>query len=107
MSQLSDFATEGLTASLEIAGDSFTWDGDSYPAIIDHERAVLTAAKSAFPDGYPPIGASIIVAGKKRQVNALANSELELVPGGEREKEPFVDDPGDPAIAIAFGSFTK
>ena len=106
MSAFSGFAEEALAISIEVDGGEFVWKGRTIGGVISGQT--VTAAKSDFPDGYPEIGRSvIIVAGKKRQVKALANSALELMPGGTREKTPFVDDPSDPGLLIEFGSFAK
>jgi hypothetical protein len=105
VSQFSDFAEEALATSIEVDGGEFSWNGRDIAGVISGQT--ITAAKSSFPAGYPPIGAAILVAGKKRQVKALANSMLELIPGGLRDKTPFVDDPSDPGLLIEFGSFAK
>jgi hypothetical protein len=106
MSAFSDFAEEAMVISLEIAGDSFLWNGATISAVIG--ARALVAAKTSFPGAaYPKVGDTITVTGKKRQVKALANSGLELIAGGSREDLPFVDDPGDPGLQISFGTFTK
>jgi len=108
MSQLADLAEEGLTASLDIAGDTFAWNGRPYSAIIDHVNRTATTAKSYFEGGpYPQCGDPIRVNGKKYQITRKGNARLKAVRGGFVEDPPFVDDPGEPALELQFDHFVK
>jgi hypothetical protein len=113
MSQLSDLAAEGLAMSIEIAGDSFSWNGRNFSGLIDHINHTVTAAKSDFAGVYPKCGDAIriyppgSVNGKKYQIVRKNHARLQVVRGGFVEDPPFVDDPGDPALELQFDHFVK
>jgi hypothetical protein len=108
MSEAFDASQQGLLEHIAMDGGSFVWKGATYGAILNHETHVLVTSKSFFAGRvFPPVGATILINGKERQVKKMANSGLELVAGGLREDVPFVDDAADPALEIEYGSFTK
>jgi hypothetical protein len=125
MTSLGEELSADLAAGIAGYDQSFTWKNRAWPCVMNHATSTLLVSKSLFPlravgpNGseagatYPSIGDAIIIGqsgsgpGKKRQVKALENSGLELVPGGTRETKPFVDNPGSPGLLIEFGTFTK
>ncbi|HKP93453.1 MAG TPA: hypothetical protein VJS88_06120, partial [Chthoniobacterales bacterium] len=113
MSQLGDFADEALATSIEIAGDTFSWNGRNYAGVIDQVNRILTTSKSYFEGRvYPKCGDAIRIVrtsgpGKKYQIVRKGNSRIEASRGGFIESPPFVDDPGDPALELEFDHFVR
>jgi hypothetical protein len=107
MSQLSELAEEGMALSLEIAGDTFSWNGRPYAGIIDHIAHTIATSKSLFSGVYPQCGDPIRVNGKKYQITRKGNALLKAVRGGFVEDPPFVDDPGDPSLDLVFDHFVR
>src|ERR1041385_6814446 len=108
MSEFSDLISDGLTDFMDVAPDSFQWNGGTYAAVIDHVMHTLTTQKSFFPDqGYPKCGDAIVIAGKKFQVIKKGNSEIRATDKGFSEDPPFIDDPNDPALDLTFDHFSK
>ena len=107
MGVLTDSVNAALLDAFAVAGQTFNWKGRSYGCINNAESAVLVTAKSLFGNAtYPNVGDTIRLSGKNRQVTKLANSGMEFVAGGLVESAgPFVDDPENPSLAIAYDTF--
>ncbi len=92
--------------ALNVAGQDFIWNGNTYQCILNAEQNTLTTSKSLFAaSGYPLQGDKIRVANKDRQVEAIGNSDAEFVAGGIAGDKTFVDDPNNPSLIILFNSF--
>lgn len=103
MSLLTSDIESALSDAFTVAGQKFTWKGNDYDCIVNAEQDVLVTSKSLFPaNGYPTPGDMIYLAGKRRQINSIANSTDMFVAGGINSDKQFVDDPSNPALAIAF-----
>ncbi len=97
---------DALVDAFSLAGQQFIWNGQSYSCIVNAEQNALVTSKHLFAaGGYPQQGDKINVAGKPRQVQAIANSEAEFVIGGIGIDRAFVDDPNNPSLLIAFSAF--
>lgn len=96
-----------LSDALSVAGQKFTWNGQFYDCIVNAEAGSLVTSKALFSQGgYPRVKDTIRVDGKSYQVTKVANAASEYVPGGMIDtSNPFVDDPTNPALAIAFDTF--
>lgn len=95
-----------LQDAFSVAGQEFVWQGVPYQCIVNAEQDTLVTSKSLFgANGYPQPGDVINLAGKRRQITTIANSTDVFVAGGVNSDNQFVDDPGNPALAIAFTSF--
>ena len=107
MSLLTDGITDALTDAFTVAGQEFVWNGVPYRCVVNAEQDVLVTSKALFAanGGYPQPGDVINLAGKRRQVTTIANSTDVFVSGGINSDKQFVDDPANPALALAFTSF--
>lgn len=103
MSLADDVAT-ALTDAFSVTESTFIWQGQSYGCVINADQNVLVTNKRLLPN-IPFCGDVIEVAGKRRQVTAIANSTDEFVAGGITSDNVFVNDPANPSIAIQFSSF--
>lgn len=101
---LADDIELALTDAFTVTGSTFTWQGNSYGCVINADQNVLVTNKRLMPT-IPFCGDVIYVAGKARQVTAIANSADEFVAGGITSDNVFVNDPANPSIAIQFSSF--
>ena len=108
-SQLYSPLDAALTDMFTVQGDTFSWQGQSYPCVINQGSDTLTTSKTLFPNqGYPRQGQVITVQGKGRLVKALANSEHQFAAGGTVSPGiPFVDDGSVPTLTIAYGGFVR
>lgn len=106
MSALTAGIDAALTDAFATAGQTFAWNGQDYDCVLNAEQNALVTSKSLFArSGFPIQGDIIRVAGKDRQVEGIANSIVELIPGGSGSDTAFVDDPANPSLIISFSSF--
>jgi hypothetical protein len=97
---------DALVDAFSVAGQQFMWNGNTYSCIVNAEQNALVTSKHLFAtSGFPLQGDKIIVAGKNRQVEAIANSDAEYVAGGIAGERTFVDDPNNPSLIIVFNQF--
>ncbi len=95
-----------LIDAITVAGQEFIWNGQPYDGIVNAEQNSIVTSKSFFAEsGFPLQGDRIRIAGKDRQVEAIANSEAEFIAGGMSGDRTFVDDPNNPSLLIVFNSF--
>ena len=104
---IADDIALALADSFSVTGTTFSWNGLSYGCTLNADQNVLVTNKQLFPDnGFPQPGDRINLAGKDRQIMAIANSTEEFVPGGVNSVDTvFVNDPANPSLAILFGGF--
>jgi hypothetical protein len=107
MSALSDDIALALADSFSVTDSTFTWNGQAFGCVINADQNTLVTSKSLFPaNGIPQPGDKINLAGKDRQITAIANSVEEFVPGGINSADNvFVNDPANPSLAIQFSGF--
>ncbi|HEX3817537.1 MAG TPA: hypothetical protein VHW03_04545 [Chthoniobacterales bacterium] len=110
MSDFSDLYARGLLETIAAIGDSFAWNGEPFACILDHRNGVLTTAKSFFTAGQaqPKVGDTIAIGARNLQVKKVGNAGLLALAGGYVEDNtPFIDDPNDPSLDIAFAAFIR
>ncbi len=97
MSEFYNATEAGLLESIELIGEEFIWQENTYSCIIDQQHHSVITAKSFFDSGrYPQWGQLITVEGKVRQITKLNGSAVVTSGGGMVEDPPFTDDPANP-----------